>query len=139
MSLQAAALATGCTVEIDTAGDIPYSNMKTNCIMSELYRNNAEELGVKHQDRNADKETSGASTDMGNVSYEVPSIHPKYSINTDFSPHSSGFTAAANTAEAHESTLKAAISMACTVIDIASTKGMVERMKQEFMNAEDSL
>ena len=106
--------------------------------MSELYRKNARELGMEHQDRNADKDTCSFSTDMGNVSYQVPSIHPSYAIKTEFSNHSTEFTVASNTAEAHESTLKAAISMAGTAIDIVYTKGMLERMKQEFMNAEDT-
>ena len=37
----------------------------------------------------------GGSTDMGNVSYEVPSIHPDFAIGSDCNTHTMEFTPAA--------------------------------------------
>lgn len=60
--------------------------------MANAFRSNAESLGVEF---NADKSESGASTDMGNVSHIVPSIHPIYSIDTIYGNHTKDFTTAA--------------------------------------------
>jgi len=48
-----------------------------------------------------------ASTDFGNVSYVLPSLHPGYAIPTESNGgnHTVGFTKAAATQEAHEATL----------------------------------
>ena len=53
--------------------------------MAGLFKKNAEELGVSFGE---EKEMPSASTDMGNVSYEVPSIHPTFYIGTEeWQPH----------------------------------------------------
>ena len=71
---------------------IRYSNMNTNSVLAELYRSNALELGMKYEDIQADKISPSFSTDMGDVSFVVPSIHPTYALNTEYASHSSGLT-----------------------------------------------
>ncbi len=46
------------------------------------------------------EECLGGSTDMGNVSYVVPSIHPMFAIGSGEVNHTREFTAVANTPEA---------------------------------------
>ena len=70
--------------------------------MSELYFRNATELGVTGMKKEDDLY---ASTDMGNVSYVVPSIHPVYAIGSGEVNHTREFTAVANTPDAHRATL----------------------------------
>ena len=64
--------------------------------MAGLYAQNAELAGI---DLSAHSVPPGGmpagSTDMGNVSYVVPSIHPMFYIGTDAVNHTRGFTAAA--------------------------------------------
>jgi len=63
----------------------------------------------------------GGSTDMGNVSQVVPSIHPMIGIlGHDAAPHSIEFTAAAGSAEADAAAIDAAVTMAWTVLDVAA-------------------
>ena len=61
--------------------------------MAHLFDKNAEQLGVTYRDHI--KDVKSASTDMGNVSYEVPSIHPGFHIGSDVGNHTRGFTAVA--------------------------------------------
>ncbi|XP_065832974.1 xaa-Arg dipeptidase-like [Oscarella lobularis] len=122
--LKSAGDAAGCSFEIDE-DDSPYSNMCSHANLLDLYVKNVSQLGIEF-DRPS--ELPCFSTDMGNVSHVVPSIHPWYSIGTDALNHTKGFTAAADTDYAHKQTLIAAKAMAMTAIqvlcnpDIVSTK-----------------
>ena len=72
------------------------------------------------------------STDMGNVSYAVPSIHPMYKIGSGEVYHTREFATVTNTPEAHAATLVAAKAMAHTCIDVLTTEGLLEKIKREF-------
>lgn len=72
---EAGALATGTTAEIDWS-DVVYADMRTNWPLAEAYQRNAEGLGRKFERIEDIPLSRAASTDMGNVSYLVPSIHP---------------------------------------------------------------
>ena len=61
--------------------------------MADVYRKLAEHVGVKFDKK---EEESGGSTDMGNVSQIVPSIHPVFGIETTAVNHSKEFAAAAS-------------------------------------------
>ena len=71
-----------------------YANVVTNRTLAGLYETNARSLGVEFTP-NADKETASGSTDMGNVSQVVPSIHPMFYIGTKAANHTRDFTTAA--------------------------------------------
>lgn len=58
-----------------------------------------------------------ASTDMGNISYVVPSLHPVYSIGTDAYNHTAEFSLAARTTEAHQKAMVAAVCLSMTAVD----------------------
>lgn len=73
-----------------------------------------------------------ASSDMGDVSHEVPSIHPTYSIGTDAANHSVGFADASATAEAQVTTLITAKSMAMLGLDVLSDKEFLNQTKKQF-------
>lgn len=63
--------------------------------MAELFEENGEQLGIEFDQQEEIRTKFGGSTDMGNVSHVVPSIHPKFYIGTTVSNHSKGFTTAA--------------------------------------------
>ena len=73
--------------------DERYLNTITNKPLVELFLNNGTSLGFK-EDYVSPGAASG-STDMGNVSYVCPSIHPFFSIGTNAANHTKDFTAAA--------------------------------------------
>ena len=112
--VEAAAMATGCSVKIEEA-EKRYDNIMPNPILSEMYAQHFSELGFTDYVEEMDE---GGSTDMGNVSYVVPSIHPMYRIGSGNEIyHCKEFTPVANSAAAHDKTLTVAKSMALTLID----------------------
>jgi amidohydrolase len=76
--IEAGAQAAGCEVEIDWR-DPAYADMVDNRALVARYRANAEELGRTVAEPDPDRRVVG-STDMGNVSYVVPSIHPMIQV-----------------------------------------------------------
>ena len=71
----------------------PYQNMINNEILCNLYEKNAAEHGL-----NLEKIVENGpafSTDMGNLSHLIPSIHPIFNIGTEVPPHTRGFATAA--------------------------------------------
>ena len=131
---EAAATATGCQVEIKTpvvCGRTvrSYLEIISNATLADLYAANLTTLGVKY----TLVDDFPGSTDMGNVSYVVPSIHPVYTIGVGTAVnHTSDFTKISNTPQAHSQTLTAGKAMAYTAIDVLSTKGAMEEMKSSF-------
>ncbi|MDH3308513.1 MAG: M20 family metallopeptidase, partial [Acidimicrobiia bacterium] len=75
---EAAALATGCRLELSSV-DHPYLNMINNPIMTMLFAANSAALG-RAMPTEAETGPAGGSSDMGNVSHVVPSIHPMLGI-----------------------------------------------------------
>ncbi|KAJ8314573.1 hypothetical protein KUTeg_006723, partial [Tegillarca granosa] len=92
---ESAAKATGCTVEYKF-WEKPYLNVIQNKELSDLYTNNLRKLGKDLNSSTAPvSEVPLGSTDMGNVSYIVPSIHPFFNIGTNALNHTHDFTTAA--------------------------------------------
>jgi amidohydrolase len=121
---EAGATATGAQLKI-VGGQSPYAHVKHDVELAEIYRANAERLGRVFIDLGR----ASGSTDMGNVSQVVPSIHPFIGI--DSSPavnHQPEFTAACVRPAADRAVIDGAVSMAWTAIDIASNDGLRERL-----------
>ena len=122
---EAGALATGATLELSEDHD-PYSEMRHDHELSALYQRNAEALGrtfIGRSDRGA------GSTDMGNVSLALPSIHP--TIGIDSLPavnHQPEFTASCATPAADQAVVDGAVAMAWAAIDAAADQALRERL-----------
>ena len=109
---------------------LPYSNLDTNSTLADLYQANAKTLGVTFGPQ-SDEEGRG-STDMGNVSKIIPSIHPLFSIGSTAVNHSHAFTTAAITEIAHKKTLIASKALAMTAIDVLCNAELMEKIKKDF-------
>lgn len=127
---EGAATAAGCTVEVETVGKT-YAEVITNSVMADAYCNHMASLGLELS-RGGQGGIGGASTDMGNISYTVPSIHPSFAIPTTAVNHTPGFTASAATPEAHQAMLRAAKALALTALDLYASDDLLSRAKQEF-------
>jgi metal-dependent amidase/aminoacylase/carboxypeptidase family protein len=114
---------------MDWHEDAEYAPMKNNRPMVEAYRRNGEELGMHFITLG---ELTTGSSDMGNVSQAVPSIHPNFSVGATALTHSPEFTAAAITDAAHDGMLRAAKALAMTGIDVALEAGLLERVRADF-------
>ena len=124
-----ASTATGARVEYRW-DDIAFAAMKSNEILAGLFKHNLESLG-RHVEP-FDPEFGIGSTDMGNVSQVVSSIHPTIAIaSPEVLGHTPEFAAAAASEAGHEGFMDAAKAMAMTVVDILQP-GTIDKIKQEF-------
>lgn len=73
-----------------------------------------------------------ASTDMGNVSHVIPSIHPIYAIPSEGGNHTKEFTDAAGLPTAQEPTLIAAKAMAMTAVSVLRCPNVLKEAKEQF-------
>ncbi len=72
-----------------------YKNVITNKIVASLYEENSKHLGIEDLKDEKLLDSFIASTDMGNVSHVVPSIHPMFYIGSTAVNHTRPFTEAA--------------------------------------------
>ena len=125
---EAGALATGATLEI-VGGDKPFAHMEDDLDMAGFYQANAEALGRKFPSRDEASPATTISTDMGNVSLVMPSIHPAISLDSlPAAPHQPEFAAAAATPIADQAIYDGALTLAWTAIDMASTPAVRDRL-----------
>jgi metal-dependent amidase/aminoacylase/carboxypeptidase family protein len=117
---EAAAMATGCTYDVKPLGHT-YTDLISDPLMVDLYQANSTALG-RPMGRGADRDPGAAgSTDMGNVSHEVPSIHPMLDIKClPAVNHQKEFAAATIEPPGDLAIRDGALAMAWTVIDIAA-------------------
>jgi len=76
---EAGAIATGCRLELKWSG-VDYLDLKTNWPMAEIFERNAQALGREFFPMKDIPAGFAGSTDMGNVSHRVPSIHPMLAV-----------------------------------------------------------
>lgn len=120
---EAGALASGAQLEVTL--DAAYSDMRHDHELASLYRRHAASLGRTFSDEPA----MPVSTDMGNVSHVVPSIHPFIGIETHGSVnHQAEFAAACAEPSADQAIADGALAMALTIVDAATTEGTRSRL-----------
>jgi len=124
-----ASVASGARLEYSWR-DRSYAPMKNNSTLAGLFKQNLESLG-RHVEA-FDPRFGFGSTDMGNVSQVVPSIHPTIAIAApEVFIHTPEFASAAASEAGHEGLMDAAKAMAMTVADILQP-GMLDKIRQEF-------
>ena len=130
---KAAATATGCRLEIEPMGHT-YTEMVSNPLMVDLYAANSAALG-RPMLRGADLPASQTgSTDMGNVSLVVPTIHPMLGIDPgDAVNHQPEFAAATIKPAGVKAIHDGAVAMAWTVIDLAE-QGLWDQLDEPTDN-----
>lgn len=115
----AAARATGCTYVVADQGHA-YRDLVSDPVLADLFEANARRLGRSLERRGGQDGSSSGSTDMGNVSHEVPAIHPMLGMNTGgIVNHQPGFAAHTITSDGERVIRDGALAMAWTVIDLA--------------------
>jgi amidohydrolase len=125
---EAGALATGATLEI-VGGMAPYAEVRHDTDLAARYQANAEALGRVFGDLGLVRSRGSGSTDMGNVSHLVPTIHPFIRIETGGAVnHQPEFAAAAGTPSGDQAVIDGAIAMTWTAIDAATEAGIRERL-----------
>ncbi len=125
---EAGALATGSKLKI-VGGDKPYSEMVHDPEIAALYKRNAESLGRSFPDLEKAAWKAIASTDMGNVSLAIPSIHPMIGIHSmPAVNHQREFAARCVTKSADQAVYDGALALAWTAIDLAAEDNLRIRL-----------
>ncbi|HLB26220.1 MAG TPA: M20 family metallopeptidase [Dehalococcoidia bacterium] len=128
---QAAAQATGCRLEHRWGEESRYKAMRTNRACAAAYQANIESLGRTVME--PESRRSMGSTDMGNVSAIVPSIHPSVTVAPPEVPiHTEAFRDLAATEAGHRALLDSAKALAMTAVDVLTDAGLRQRMRREF-------
>jgi amidohydrolase len=128
------ALVEGAALMADVHGEVVFSGgsttMKDNQVLAGLWRVNLEAAG--RVDGGVDPEHIGSS-DMGNVSLVLPTIHPSLAICDRGVPwHSIESRDAAATPRADETTLVAATLVAQTALDLLADPSLVDAAWREL-------
>jgi amidohydrolase len=125
--VKAAALATGCEGSAVFSGGS--STMRVNETLAARFRANMAAYGIA----DAGPDPFPGSTDMGNVSHVLPTIHPDLAICEPGVPgHSMRFRDAAATPRADATTLLAATLVAQTAFELFADPALVEAAWREF-------
>ncbi len=115
---EGAAAACGCTVDYSWS-DVPYSDMLDSGPLVAAYIANAARTGRTPQDPDAIGTRVVGSTDMGNVSYLTPSIHPMIKVAPDgVAIHTAEFAQWAVADPGDRAVLDGAKALAMTAIDV---------------------
>jgi amidohydrolase len=124
---EAAALATGTSVEVSYSGGA--TTMQNNRVLADRFRANMIAYGIEDM---GDDPNAG-STDMGNVSWVCPTIHPELAIcDEGVAGHSTAFRDASVTPRADETTLLAATLIAQTAVELYLDPALVAAAWAEF-------
>jgi amidohydrolase len=130
-----AAAATGAELKYRWA-DVRYAAIKSNVTLARLFRGNMKSLG-----RNipmGEDNMWGASSDVGNVSQLIPTIHPMVAIAPNsVLIHTPEFARAAASEEGLIHLLDAARAMAMTVVDLLASPETVARVQEEFRSGRE--
>lgn len=125
-----AALMTGCTVKISS-----FQNRVDNLIptryFDELYVETMKKLGVEVS---MDSKKGMGSTDVGNVSHIIPTIHPNIKIcDSSISGHTHEFAKAAASKEGDEAVILGGKVLALLGLDLIINKEKLENIKGNFL------
>ncbi|MGP3769197.1 amidohydrolase [Streptomyces sp. SDT5-1] len=113
---EGAALASGTEVTIEETEPL-YEPLVQDDALAGYWTAAMETFG---RDTTTSGRLGGGSTDMGNISQVIPSLHPWLSIpGAEVPIHSHGFAAVADSAAAYELMLEAGRALAWTVVDAA--------------------
>lgn len=113
---EAGELATGAKLRIE-GGDKPYAEVRHDPLLVTMYQSNALHLGRVFPDGDVRTNVAG-STDLGNVSLVIPSIHPFIGIGSwPVTYHQPEFAQHCVTADADRAVIDGAVALAWTAID----------------------
>ncbi len=130
--LRSGASAAGCEIDLDWDVAPTFSELRSNRAMAGRYVDNAATLGRSVRDHRRLKGIVG-STDMGNVSLQVPSIHPMIKVSpVEVAIHTADFADWAASDDGDRAVLDGAKAMAMTVADLWLDADLMTAVRAEF-------
>jgi metal-dependent amidase/aminoacylase/carboxypeptidase family protein len=130
--LEGGARAAGCTMTYEATSP-EYSELRTNRPLLDLYRANSEARGRRMADPTPARRVV-VSTDMGNVSLKVPSIHPLVAVSPpEVALHTAEFARGATSPEGEAGMLDGAAALAMTAVDVWMRPEAVRAIRAAFV------
>jgi amidohydrolase len=127
--IRGAALATGAEAKIEQPAPA-YKDMISNAVLIRLSEANLRALG---REVNPDLADGGmGSTDMGNVSHVVPSIHPHMKLLPGLTMHTHEAADAAASSEGDEAVVEGALELAMTAVELYSQPELLSAVRTDF-------
>jgi amidohydrolase len=127
---EGAATATGCRVAV-TVDPTVHEPMKPNATMSRLFGANLDLIGFPEEPE--EEEAGYGSTDCGNVSQALPTIHPYVRISPDGVPgHSREFAEWARSPMARRGMVAGAKALALTALDLLASPESLAQARADF-------
>ncbi len=132
--LEGAALATGTRAEIEVDPVPPYLPLQTNVALTERWADALAARGRRIPPPPAVIPQGGPSTDMGNVSRFIPSIHPAIGLGgpDDVTPHNAAFADLTVLPPALDALVDAAVGLASAAVDYVSDAELRAAVAAEF-------
>lgn len=124
-----AALATGCRLETDADPRV-IAPLKILPAFYRLYSRQLALLGLEEADSPPDRNMG--SSDIGNLSQVVPTIHPHVPIGTGVNIHTEGFAAATVSLQGEMAAVEGATTLALTAIELIYSAELQAEVRKEF-------
>jgi amidohydrolase len=132
---RAGAQATGCEIEVHW-GEADYRDILYNEPLAAAFQSNAEALGREFLPWDRLPPAVQGSTDLGNVSYRIPAIHPMLAAAPQHvTIHNAEFAKWAGSEMGDEAALDGAKALAMTTIDYFTDADLRERVRAVFQAA----
>ena len=129
---EAGAQGSGCEVEVNWA-NVDYLDLNTNWPLADQFQEHAESLGRDFVDFETAKAMGAGSTDMGNVSHRVPSIHPMLAVAPpNVVIHNPEFAHWAGSEKGDAAVLDGAKALALTAADYLLSPGLQDQAKHAY-------
>jgi len=109
--------------------------MKINKALADVYRRQMQFLGLQEDDLPSDK--NAGSSDIGNVSQVLPTIHPHILLKRGINIHTREFADATITGDGKNAIMEGAKTLALTALELIMDKEAMERVKEEFKRGAD--
>lgn len=127
---EAAAQATGCRLEL--VQHETYKDLRSNPVLAERCHANLDTVGLHPVE--APPWNRVGSTDVGDLSYGCPALHPEVAITEEgVSCHTHEFREAAATEHAHDVMLRGAAALALTGADVLTDAKVREAVRSSFV------
>lgn len=126
---EGAARATGCRLEV-IADERVLAPLKINHTLSSLYSEQLAYLGLPEATAPPDKNLG--SSDIGNVSQVVPTIHPHVPIGAGLHIHTEDFARATVSEQGRQAVVEGATAMALTAAELIVRPELRKKMWDEF-------
>jgi amidohydrolase len=133
---EGAAAMTGCGVELVWDAQPPYLPIRANRVLAERWAVNQEPCGRTPLPPGVVPEFLTGSTDLGNLSYRLPAIHPMIAVSEPTGAlHTVEFAAAAGSAAGDRAVRDGALGLALTAVDYLADAALRDAAHAEFAAA----